>query len=66
MTVPRGAGRWRTAMMVASGAGVLFATPMMVHYSLEKPMISADKALKQEAIRRGAFNNSGSRDCGPE
>lgn len=62
----RGANRMRTAIAVGSGAALLFSLPAAIHFSSAGPKISADKPLKSEAIRRGAFNNSGSTDIGPE
>eukprot|EP00171_Calliarthron_tuberculosum_P002806 IDg2806t1 len=62
----RGAGRMRTALAVGSGAAILFFSPAIIHFSKPEQMISTEEALKPEAVRRGAFNNSGSRDCGPD
>ncbi len=56
----------RTAIAVGSGAALLFSLPAALHFSSSAPKISTDKPLKPEAVRRGAFNNSGSTDIGPE
>lgn len=66
MAAARGTGRLRTAFAVSTGAGLLFLSPVFLHYALPEPLISTKQPLKPEAVRRGAFNNSGSRDCGPE
>lgn len=51
----------------ASVAGVtVFLSPMIISKLSPGPTINSSKALKAEAIRRGAFNNSGSKDIGPE
>lgn len=68
MSAPaRGAGRLRTAAAVGGGVLLLFSTPFLIHLSSSgKPRVDPNKPLKQEAVRRGAFNNSGSVDAGPE
>jgi hypothetical protein len=61
------ASRTRTAAAVCAGAALLFAAPFLVHLSNKgTPLIDSSKPLKQEAVRRGAFNNSGSKDVGPD
>jgi hypothetical protein len=61
------AGRYRTAIAVSCGAVALFVAPFLIHQSRSgKPYVDVSKPLKPEAARRGAFNNSGSRDLGPE
>lgn len=61
-------GPLRTAAVVASGAALLYSVPFLLHLSSARsgPRIDPSKPLKQEAVRRGAFNNSGSLDAGPD
>jgi hypothetical protein len=52
---------------VGGGVVLLFSTPFFLHLTNKgTPRVDPDKPLKQEAVRRGAFNNSGSVDAGPE
>jgi hypothetical protein len=67
MVSPSLAGRYRTAIAVAGGAAALFSLPFVVAKSKGgRPVVDTSRPLKQDALRRGAFNNSGSRDLGPE
>jgi hypothetical protein len=57
----------RTAAAVGSGVALLFSVPFLLHLtSGGRPRINTEIPLKPEAVRRGAFNNSGSKDAGPE
>lgn len=57
----------RTVVLAGLFVGFAYATPYMLHLaSKRRPRIDSSKPLKPEAVRRGAFNNSGSRDIGPE
>jgi hypothetical protein len=57
----------RTAAAVGTGVALLFSLPFVLHMtSGVRPRIDTNAPLKPEAVRRGAFNNSGSKDLGPE
>lgn len=55
-----------TATIVSSGGALLYFSPMLAHIFSVRTPIDVTQPLKPEAVRRGAFNNSGSRDIGPE
>lgn len=58
----------RTAAVICTGAAALYSMPFLLHLSSRSsgPRIDSSQPLKQEAVRRGAFNNSGSLDAGPD
>lgn len=60
------ANRFKTAAAVSAFGLTLYSLPMLLHTFSSAPKIDSSKPLKPEAIRRGAFNNSGTRDIGPE
>lgn len=60
------ANRMRTAAFVSVMGLTLYSFPMLAHFASTKPAIDSESPLKPDAVRRGAFNNSGSRDIGPE
>ena len=63
---PTRAGPLRTAGLVCLLGAAFYSFPMILHFTSKAPIIDSNQPLKPEAVRRGAFNNSGSRDIGPE
>lgn len=59
-------GPLRTAGLVCLLGAAFYSFPMVLHFTSKAPIIDSNQPLKPEAVRRGAFNNSGSRDIGPE
>lgn len=66
MTLFTRASRLRTALAVSAFGVACYSAPLALHYLSPVPAIDTAGPLKPEAVRRGAFNNSGSRDIGPE
>lgn len=60
------ANRFRTGAFISVIGFTLYSFPMLAHFTSNQPTIDSEKPLKPDAVRRGAFNNSGSRDIGPE
>lgn len=58
--------RGRMGLIVGAGGALVFLAPMLLSSVSSGPVIDSSKPLKPEAVRRGAFNNSGSKDIGPE
>lgn len=56
----------RTGLLVGATGALVFSAPMLLSLRSSGPVIDQSKPLKPEAVRRGAFNNSGSKDIGPE
>lgn len=58
--------RVRLGLLVGAAGALIFSAPMLLSLWSSGPVIDSSKPLKPEAVRRGAFNNSGSKDIGPE
>lgn len=58
--------RVRLGLIVGAAGALIFSAPMLLSWWSSGPVIDSSKPLKPEAVRRGAFNNSGSKDIGPE
>lgn len=55
-----------TGVFACVVGATIFVAPMLASTLTSEPVIDSTKPLKPEAVRRGAFNNSGSKDIGPE
>jgi len=56
----------KTAILLGAFGLLAFSYPFLTVAFSQVELQNSDKPLPVNAIRRGAFNNSGSRDMGPD